>query len=57
LKGGNQNSAASWWQLETKAGLVIEMGNTADSKIFAPDVNAPVVWDVCKVSDTLGNYY
>ncbi len=57
LKGGDQNQPGSWWCVETKAGLIIELGNTADSKIYAPDVNAPVTWDVCKVSDTLGNYY
>ncbi len=57
LKGGDQNQPGSWWCVETKAGLIIELGNTANSKIYAPDVSAPVTWDVSKVSDTLGNYY
>jgi Salmonella virulence plasmid 65kDa B protein len=57
LKGGNQNSSAAWWQVETKAGLIIELGNTSDSKVSVPTVNAPITWDVSKVSDTVGNYY
>jgi len=57
LKGGDQNNAASWWQVETKAGLIIELGNSADSKIIAPTVGAPLVWDASRVSDTVGNYY
>lgn len=57
LKGGNQNSTNSWWQVETKAGLVIELGNSSSSKIVSPLHTAPLSWDVSKVSDTSGNYY
>ncbi len=57
LKGGNQNNTNSWWQVETKAGLIIQLGNSSSSKIVAPLYNAPISWDVSKVSDTNGNYY
>jgi RHS repeat-associated protein len=57
LRGGNQNSTNSWWQVETKAGLIIEIGNTSSSKIVSPLHAAPISWDVSKVSDTSGNYY
>jgi RHS repeat-associated protein len=57
LKGGNQNSTSSWWQVETKAGLIIEIGNSNNSKIVSPLHAAPISWDVSKVSDTSGNYY
>lgn len=57
LKGGNQNSTNSWWQVETKAGLVIQLGNSSGSKIVSPLYAAPISWDVSKVSDTSGNYY
>jgi hypothetical protein len=57
LKGGNQNSTSSWWQVETKAGLIIELGNSSSSKIVSPLHTAPISWDVSKVSDTSGNYY
>ncbi|MES2982235.1 MAG: RHS repeat-associated core domain-containing protein [Verrucomicrobiota bacterium] len=57
LKGGNQNSTNSWWQVETKAGLIIQLGNSTGSKIVSPLYSAPISWDVSKVSDTNGNYY
>jgi RHS repeat-associated protein len=57
LMGGSQASAASWWQVETKAGLILELGKTADSKVISQLPAAPISWDVSRVSDTLGNYY
>jgi RHS repeat-associated protein len=57
LKGGNQNSNSSWWQVETKAGLILQLGNSTDSKIVSPLYRAPISWDVSKVLDTSGNYY
>ncbi len=57
LKGGNQNSTSSWWQVETKAGLIIQLGNSSASKIVSQRYYAPISWDVSKVSDTNGNYY
>ncbi len=44
-----------WWTLETKAGLIVELGNTADS---VEAVGAGILsWSVNNVSDTSGNYY
>ena len=57
LKGGNHNSTSSWWQVETKAGLIMQLGNSNSSKIVSPLYAAPLSWDVSKVSDTNGNYY
>ena len=57
LLGGNQDSPASWWRVQTKAGLDIELGNSADSKTIPLGPNAPISWDVSKVSDTVGNFY
>ena len=57
LKGGNQNSTSSWWQVETKSGLIIILGDSNSSKIVSPLYSAPISWDVSKVSDTNGNYY
>ncbi|HEY8994639.1 MAG TPA: SpvB/TcaC N-terminal domain-containing protein, partial [Lacunisphaera sp.] len=51
-----------WWQLETKAGLIVELGNTAGSREAAVGENggaSPGIlsWSVNRVADTCGNYY
>jgi hypothetical protein len=51
-----------WWKLETKAGLIVDLGNTADSREAAVGENggaSPGIlsWSVNRVADTCGNYY
>lgn len=51
-----------WWKLETKAGLIVELGTTEDSvELVNVPTNPPTTgilsWSVNKVSDTVGNYY
>jgi uncharacterized protein (TIGR02594 family) len=51
-----------WWKLETKAGLIVDLGNTTDSREAAVDENggaSPGIlsWSVNRVADTCGNYY
>jgi len=51
-----------WWKLETKAGLIVELGNTADSREAAVGENGTaspgiLSWSVNRVADTCGNYY
>jgi RHS repeat-associated protein len=51
-----------WWKLETKAGLIVELGNTTDSREAAVGENggaSPGIlsWSVNRVADTCGNYY
>ncbi|NJM37007.1 MAG: hypothetical protein HC845_03535 [Akkermansiaceae bacterium] len=43
------------WKIETKAGLIVRLGQTADSKVSAG--GGTLSWGVNEVSDTLGNYY
>ncbi|GAA5129281.1 VCBS repeat-containing protein [Luteolibacter yonseiensis] len=45
----------SSWKMETKAGLIVTLGATTNSKLSLG--SGPVAWCVDKVSDTLGNYY
>lgn len=54
---GNGSSGDSSWKVETKAGLILEFGTTADSRIKPAAAPAPMSWAVNKVSDTVGNYY
>ena len=43
------------WKVETKAGLIVTLGGTADSKSQVSQGTQS--WGVNKVSDTVGNYY
>jgi YD repeat-containing protein len=45
------NSYPAYFTVQTKSGLIIELGNTADSNFVAH------IWSVNKVSDLRGNYY
>ncbi|BCU76868.1 RHS repeat-associated core domain-containing protein [Luteolibacter sp. LG18] len=51
----NGTGASQWWKVETKAGLIVELGHTTDSvEAMASGV---LSWNVNRVSDTVGNYY
>ncbi|MEO7100143.1 MAG: RHS repeat-associated core domain-containing protein [Luteolibacter sp.] len=43
------------WKVETKAGLTVTLGGTADSKTSV--IQRTLSWGVNRVQDTLGNYY
>lgn len=43
------------WKVETKAGLIVHLGGTADSRQQIP--KGMLSWGVSRVQDTLGNYY
>jgi len=45
-----------WFEVRTKPGLVMEYGNSADSRIEAANKSAVRVWGVNKIGDTKGNY-
>lgn len=45
----------AYWKVETKAGLIVTLGNTADSKLAV--ISGTLGWCVDKVADTKGNYY
>ncbi|MGC4013393.1 MAG: RHS repeat-associated core domain-containing protein [Luteolibacter sp.] len=52
------SGSSQWWKLETKAGLIVELGHTTDSKeVFTGTPGGVMSWNVNKVSDTVGNYY
>jgi hypothetical protein len=54
---GTVGSGPSWFKVWTKAGLVMEFGNTVDSKIEAQGKTAARVWALNKTSDTRGNFF
>ncbi|CAG5072957.1 hypothetical protein DYBT9623_04491 [Dyadobacter sp. CECT 9623] len=50
------NGAPTYFEVKTKSGLVMEFGNTIDSRIEAPGGKIPIHWLINKISDTKGNY-
>ncbi len=53
--GGGPGDPQSF-QVWTKAGHIIEFGNTADSHVEAQGKSVAAAWAVNKISDTVGNY-
>ncbi len=54
---GAAGTGPAWFKVWTKAGLILEYGNTADSRIEANRATSNVrVWAVNKISDTKGNF-
>jgi hypothetical protein len=53
---GIAGTGPAWFKVWTKAGQILEFGNTADSRIEAQGKTTARLWTVNKVSDTAGNY-
>ncbi|MBV9992986.1 MAG: VCBS repeat-containing protein, partial [Alphaproteobacteria bacterium] len=57
---GPQNGPPDWFEVHTKSGQILELGNSADSRIpTLPVAGGAVttrVWAVSRISDTAGNY-
>lgn len=45
-----------WFEVHTKSGQIIELGNSTDSRILASGTSVARVWAASKISDTVGNY-
>ena len=54
---GQAGSGPSHFKVWTKAGLVMEFGNSADSRIEAQGKQSVRVWALNKTSDTKSNYF
>ncbi|MEI9997493.1 MAG: FG-GAP-like repeat-containing protein [Rhizomicrobium sp.] len=54
---GTAGNGPAWFEVHTKAGQVLEFGNTADSRVLAVGKATARVWAVDKVLDAKGNYY
>jgi len=53
---GSAGTGPASFKVWTKAGQVLEFGNTADSRIEAQGKSTARLWTVNRVSDTAGNY-
>lgn len=45
-----------WFEMRTKSGLIMEFGNSSDSRIEAQNVSTVMMWCITRISDTKGNY-
>jgi len=46
----------AWFEVHTKSGQIIELGNSTDSRVLASGTSVARVWAASKISDTVGNY-
>jgi hypothetical protein len=53
----NGVTGPGWFEVHTKAGQVMQFGNTTDSRVLALGTTTARSWGVNKVSDTKGNYF
>ncbi|MFH0894114.1 MAG: SpvB/TcaC N-terminal domain-containing protein, partial [Bacteroidota bacterium] len=59
VANGYANNGPQWFTVYTKDGMILEYGNTADSRIKAKDKNNneyAFLWRLNKVTDQSGNY-
>jgi YD repeat-containing protein len=53
---GTEGTGPAWFEIKTKSGQTLEIGNTADSRILAQGKTTARAWTVNKIFDTKGNY-
>lgn len=59
IKIVSPNTSSAYFEVKTKEGLIMEYGNTSDSKLYAQGAHKDQVafWMLNKVKDRIGNYY
>lgn len=61
ISHGTAGTGPAWFEVHTKAGQILQFGNTPDSQVAVVSSGGPTgaarAWAVNKVSDTKGNYY
>ena len=56
VANGTAGNGPQWFQVYTKDGLILEYGNTGDSRIEADGRSDILFWNLNKVEDRQGNY-
>jgi FG-GAP-like repeat len=56
ISHGTAGNGPAWFEVHTKAGQIMQFGNTTDSFIFAQGTATARNWGLNKVSDTKGDY-
>lgn len=53
---GVTGNGPTWFEVQSKSGQTLELGNTSDSRVLATGTSTVRSWGVNKVEDTVGNY-
>jgi hypothetical protein len=56
ISHGSAGSGPAWFEVHTKAGQVMQFGNTTDSRVLAYGTPTARLWAVNQVTDTKSNY-
>lgn len=54
---GTAGNGPTWFKVWAKDGLILEFGNTTNSRIFQFAEDTPLAWALNRVSDIKSNYY
>ena len=57
ISHGATGSGPTWFEVRTKSGLILEYGNTTDSRVLANGAAPVMTWGLDKSTDHKGNYY
>jgi RHS repeat-associated protein len=57
MSNGSAGTGPAWFKVWTRDGLIMEYGNTTDSRVEAVGSATARAWMLNKVSDRKGNYY
>jgi RHS repeat-associated protein len=53
---GTAGTGPAWFEVWTKGGRIMRLGNTTDSRLLAAGKAAVHIWAVNRIADTAGNY-
>jgi RHS repeat-associated protein len=53
---GTAGTGPAWFEVRTKAGRVLQLGNTTDSRLLAAGKATVHAWAVNRIADSAGNY-
>jgi RHS repeat-associated protein len=53
---GVAGTGPAWFELRTKSGQIMQLGNTLDSRVIPAGLSTARAWMVNQVADTVGNY-
>jgi hypothetical protein len=57
ISHGTAGTGPAWFEVHTKSGHVMQLGDTADSQVLAQGKTTARAWAVNKISDSKGNYF
>jgi hypothetical protein len=56
ISHGTAGNGPSWFEVHTKSGQIMQLGNTADSQVLVQGSSTARNWAVNQIADTKGNY-